>query len=82
MSEELCYIDVLLTTFSFRIVLGAVSKFLAQVLVETGGGGGGGGGGDQAVLLLPGVRTSVAEQLVEFIYTGYMKVLFISSLVN
>ena len=81
MSEELCYIDVLLTTFSFRIVLGAVSKFLAQVLVETGGGGGG-GGGDQAVLLLPGVRTSVAEQLVEFIYTGYMKVLFISSLVN
>ncbi|XP_023343043.1 uncharacterized protein LOC111712616 [Eurytemora carolleeae] len=50
-----------------RIVLGAVSKFLAQVLVETGGGG------DQAVLLLPGVRTSVAEQLVEFIYTGYMK---------
>ena len=58
-----------------------MSKFLAQVLVETGGGGGG-GGGDQAVLLLPGVRTSVAEQLVEFIYTGYMKVLFISSLVN
>ena len=51
-----------------------MSKFLAQVLVETGGGG------DQAVLLLPGVRTSVAEQLVEFIYTGYMKVLFISSL--
>ena len=47
-----------------------MSKFLADVLVDAAGGG----GGDQAVLMLPVVLTIVAEQLVEFIYTGYMKV--------
>ena len=53
--------------YSSRIVLGAVSRFLCDLLNQVPSG-------SPTVVLLPGTRREVAEQLVEFIYTGYMQV--------
>jgi len=55
------------TIHAHRIVLGAVSNFLCELLTEAADVGG------SVVLMLPGVHLAVAEQLVQFIYTGKMQ---------
>ena len=53
-----------------RIVLAAVSPFLCAVLEgETAGGGGG-----QTTIIVPEVRKEIVQQLLDFLYTGVMKV--------
>jgi len=52
-----------------RIVLAAVSPFLCAVLEgETAGGGGG-----QTTIIVPEVRKEIVQQLLDFLYTGVMK---------
>ena len=51
-----------------RIVLAAVSPFLCSVLEgETIGGG-------QTTIVVPEVRKEIVHQLLDFLYTGVMKV--------
>ena len=58
-----------------RIVLASVSPFLCHVLEGDTSGG-------QSTIVVPEVRREIVQQLLDFLYTGVMKVCFLFMQVN
>ena len=54
-----------------KIVLAAVSPFLCHVLEREGESGGHSG---QTTIVMPDIRREIVQQLLDFLYTGVMKV--------
>ena len=54
-----------------KIVLAAVSPFLCYMLEMEGESGGHSG---QTTIVMPDIRREIVQQLLDFLYTGVMKV--------